>query len=136
MSNVFPICLDLEVLHIRLEHFHLNPGQAEHGSVIVDQLSDERGCAPEPLRFVLDGGGLLGREAEGLGEVVVSPGCFGHWIGFPFASDAVLAPLRSLVKLKKDLIQSERSPWRRYLTYLSINSSNVITVKFLRGGFM
>src|SRR5713226_2795360 len=87
MPNVFPIRLDLEVLHVGLEHLHLNAGQAEHGSVIVDKLSDERGRAPEPLRLLLDGGSLLGREAEGLGEVVVSRGCFWHRVRYQDIAD-------------------------------------------------
>ncbi len=82
MPNVFSGRLDLEVLHIGLQHLHLDAGQAEHGSVIVDELSHERSRAPEPLRLLLDGGGLLGREAEGLRKVVVSCGRFGHWIRF------------------------------------------------------
>ena len=82
MPNVFPGRLDLEVLHIDLQHLHLDAGQAEHGSVIVDELSHERSRAPEPLRLLLDGGGLVGREAEGLRKVVVSCWRFGHWIRF------------------------------------------------------
>src|SRR6266852_3109802 len=98
MLNVFPIRLDLEVLHVGLEHLHLNAGQAEHGSVIVDKLSDERGRAPEPLRLLLDGGSLLGREAEGLGEVVVSRGCFWHRTLLPPSSDAVCSTVQVLSK--------------------------------------
>ncbi len=82
MPNVFPGRLDLEVLHIGFEHLYLDAGQAEHGSVIVDELPNERSRAPEPFRLLLDGGGLLGGEAEGLRKVVVSRWCFGHWIRF------------------------------------------------------
>src|SRR6266849_171381 len=85
MPNVFPGHLDLEVLHIGFEDLHLDARQAEHGSVIVDELPNERSRAPEPFRLLLDGGGLVGREAEGLRKVIVSRWRFGHWIRFLFS---------------------------------------------------
>lgn len=89
MPNVVPRRLDLEVLHIDLEQLHLDAGQAEHGPVIVDELSNERSRAPEPLRLLFDGGGLLGREAERLRKIVVSSWRFWHWL--LFRSHAVFA---------------------------------------------
>ena len=86
MPNVFPRRLDLEILHIGLEHLYLDAGQAEQGSVIVDELSHERRRAPESLRLLLDGGRLFRREAEGLRKVVVSCWRFWHWIRFLLSS--------------------------------------------------
>ena len=54
MSNVFAGRRDLEVLHVTFQHFDLDAWQSEHRSVIVDELADERGGAPQALRLFLD----------------------------------------------------------------------------------
>src|SRR5262249_38763803 len=102
VANVFAVSRNFQVLHVGFQHFDLNSRQAEHGAVVVDQLPDEGGGAPQALCLLLDGGGLLGRKAERLSEVVVSRGRFGHRNSFPFACGAVLAPVQAQVKLKKN----------------------------------
>src|SRR5229473_962695 len=79
MPHVFSVRRNLEILHVGFQDLDLNSREAEHGAVVVDELPDERGGAPQALRFFFDGGGLLGSEAEGLSEVVVSCGGFGLW---------------------------------------------------------
>src|SRR5262249_30475774 len=71
-EDVLPMRGDLQVLHVGFQGFGLNPGQAEHSAVVVDQLSDEGGGAAQALRLLFDGGGLLRREPERLRKVVVS----------------------------------------------------------------
>ncbi len=101
MPNVFPGRVYLEVLHIGLEYLHLDAGQAEHGSMIVDELPHERSRAPESFRFLLDGGGLFGREAEGLCKVIVSRWRFGHWI-CSLSIGRVASLHQTIVNLKMD----------------------------------
>src|SRR6202022_2056230 len=55
----------LRFFHISFEHLHLDAGQAEHGSVVVDELPNERSRAPEPFRLVLDRGVLSRGAPEG-----------------------------------------------------------------------
>ncbi|SRR5216683_601120 len=74
MPHVFSVRRNLEILHVGFQDLDLNSREAEHGAVVVDELPDERGGAPQALRLFFDGGGLLGSEAEGLSEVVVSCG--------------------------------------------------------------
>src|SRR6266849_4283056 len=93
MPNVLPMRRNLEVFHVGFQHIDLNSRAPEHRSVVVDELPDKRGGAPQTLRFLLDGGRLFGREAEGLGEVVVSRGGFRHWTGSPLSYGAVLASI-------------------------------------------
>src|SRR5712692_5751870 len=109
MANVFAVCRNFQVRHVGFQDLHLNSRQAKHSAVIVDQLPDESRGASQALRLLLDGGGLLGREAEGLGEVVVSCGCLGHWNRFPFPYGALLAPCKFKVNLKKHSMSSCKS---------------------------
>src|SRR6266849_7465481 len=81
VANVFAVRRNFQVLHVGFQHFHLNTRQAEHRSVVIDELAYESSRTPEPLGLFLEDGGLFGREAEGLSEVVVSGGRFGHWTG-------------------------------------------------------
>ena len=53
MSNVFARRRELEILHVSFQHFNLNAWQSEHGSVVVDELADKRGRAPQELRLTL-----------------------------------------------------------------------------------
>src|SRR5712664_739528 len=91
MPNVLPMRRNLEIFHVGFQHIDLNSREPEHRSVVVDELPDKRSGASQTLRFLLDAGRLFGREAEGLGEVVVSRGRFRHWIGSPFSCRTVLA---------------------------------------------
>ena len=122
MPNVFPRRLDLEILHIGLEHLHLDAGQAEHGSVIVDELSHKRSRAPESLRLLLDGGRLLGREPKGLRKVVVSCGRFGHWI--------------SLSSLMREIVETIVNPKMDFngAGFPCIRAPHGIAVESARGG--
>src|SRR6266851_6103445 len=46
--------------------------------VVVQELPNEGGGAAQALGLFLEDRGLLRREAEGLGEVIVASGGFGH----------------------------------------------------------
>ena len=58
MPHILSMRRNLEILHVGFQDLHLNAWEAEHGPVVVDELPDERGGAPQALRLFFDGGGF------------------------------------------------------------------------------
>src|SRR5215831_8210424 len=123
MANVLPMRANLQVLHVRFQDFDLNPRQAEHGPIVIDQLPDERSGAPQAFCLFLDGGGLLRSEAERLGEVVVSRGRPRHCIH-------LLWDVNRLASLG-DLSQSQESFKPSDVIKAKISITSIVLSKYL-----